>query len=43
MFKKRVAGRDPADTKEKTTAFISLVRSAGRQDPTSKKILPKRD
>lgn len=37
MFKKRVAG------KEKTSFFISLVRSAGKQNQVTKKIHPKRE
>lgn len=37
MFKKRVTG------KENTSYFISLVKQAGKQDPATKLICPKRD
>lgn len=37
LFKKRVSGKDG------TSYFISLVKQAGKQDPATKKICPKRD
>lgn len=36
LFKKRVIGN-------KTTFFISLVKQAGKQDPVTKMIHPKKD